>query len=119
MLREVLRHAQARPKESKLEVRLARLIRASSLPSPTVQLVIGDYRVDYAWEPSRVICECDGFAWHGNRLQWKRDRRRIAAIEAAGWRIVHVTWDDVAQHREQTLLRLAEALHDTRVARVA
>ena len=110
LMRDVLRHAQARPKESRLEVKTARLIRASKLPKPVTQLQIGEYRVDFAWRPIWVICECDGFEWHGNRLQWKRDRRRVATIEAQGWRIVHVTWDDVTKHPAETLDRLALAL---------
>src|SRR5437763_1135961 len=90
-LRQVVAHAEARPRESRLEVKLARLLRTSGLPKPVPQFVIGRYRVDYAWTLFRIVCECDGFEWHGGRLQWKRDRRRIAAIEAQGWRVVHVT----------------------------
>ncbi len=72
--------------------------------------MIGSYRVDYAWLRFRTICECDGFEWHGNRLQWKRDRRRIATIEAANWQMVHVTWDDVTKRRSETLDRIGMAL---------
>ena len=57
-----------------------------------------------------VALECDGFAWHGNRLRWKRDRRRVAQIEALGWRIIFVTWDDVTLHPDETLHRVALAL---------
>ncbi len=110
LMRGGLRHAQARPKESRLEVKTARLIRSSRLPKPVTQLEVGEYRVDFAWQPMWVICECDGFEWQGNRLQWKRDRRRVAAIEAKGWRIVHVTWDDVTKHPAKTLDRLSLAL---------
>ena len=110
LVRDVLRHAQARPKESKLEVKLARLLRTSTLPPPVAQYEIGCYRVDYAWPARRAICECDGFEWHGSGLQWKRDRRRIAAIEAPGWNLVHVTWDDVTHRPTETLDRIAFAL---------
>jgi len=109
-MREVLRHAHARPRESKLEVRFARLLRASALPSPESQIEIAGYRVDYLWRAYRSIVECDGFAWHGSRLQWKRHRRRIATIEAAGCTITHVTWDDVTKYPAQTLDRLRLAL---------
>ena len=74
------------------------------------QFPIGEYRVDFAWPEAAFVCEGDGFAWHGNRLAWKRDRRRIATIEAAGWRVVHVTWDDVTKFPNETLDRLAIAL---------
>lgn len=58
----------------------------------------------------RIGCECDGFEHHGSRLAWKRDRGRLATIEAAGWRIVHVTWADVTRDPGQTLDRIAIAL---------
>jgi len=96
--------------ESRLEVRLARLLRTSGLPAPERQYRLGGYRLDFAWSTVLIACECDGFEHHGARLAWKRDRTRLAAIEAAGWRVVHVTWDDVTRRPEQTLERLAVAL---------
>jgi very-short-patch-repair endonuclease len=98
--------------ESWLEVKLARLLRRSSLPAPVRQHPVGRYRLDFAWPALGVACECDGFEHHGSRLAWKRDRRRLAAIEAAGWRIVHLTWDDVTREPEQTCNRLALSLRD-------
>ncbi|HTL86133.1 MAG TPA: DUF559 domain-containing protein [Acidimicrobiia bacterium] len=110
MMRDVLRHATVRPKESKLEVKFARLLRSSALPRPQPQIEIAAYRVDYLWPRYKAVCECDGFEWHGSRLQWKRDRRRIAAIEAAGYRITHVTWDDVTKYPNETLARIGLTL---------
>lgn len=60
--------------------------------------------------PGERAAECDGFESHGHRLQWKRDRRRAAALEAQRWRIVHVTWDDVTRRPEETIARLQFAL---------
>jgi very-short-patch-repair endonuclease len=96
--------------ESRLEVKLARLLRRSSLSTPERQYPVGRYRLDFAWPALRIACECDGFEHQGSRLAWKRDRARLAAIEAAGWRIVHVTWADVTRHPDQTLDRLELAL---------
>ena len=44
------------------------------------------------------------------RLAWKHDRARLATLEACGWRIVHVTWDDATLEPEQTVDRIAQAL---------
>jgi len=100
----------SRAMESRLEVRLARLLRQSSLPRPERQHPVGQFRLDFAWPSARVGCECDGFEHHGARLAWKRDRRRLAAIEVARWRVIHVTWTDVTREPDQTLDRLAFAL---------
>ena len=96
--------------ESRLEVKLARLLRKSSLAPPERQFAVGRFRLDFAWPERRIACECDGFEHHGSRLAWKRDRRRLAAIESACWRIVQVTWADVTERPDQTLDRLALAL---------
>jgi very-short-patch-repair endonuclease len=109
-LRELVAVAGDRPKESRLEVRVARLLRQAGLRPEAVQHRVGRFRLDFAWLARRVAVECDGFEWHGSRLQWKRDRRRIAAIEAAGWRIVHVTWEDVTLRPAETIARIQAAL---------
>ena len=81
------------------------------------------YRVDFAAVDEMVALEAEGFRWHGNRLQWKHDRNRLASIEAMGWRVLQVTWDDVVARPEETLQRINFALtshslrHDPRVAR--
>ena len=101
--------------DHRLEVRTARLLRQSRFPNPVGQhrIVASDgraFRVDFAWLDRRVAVECDGYRWHGRYAIWKRDRRRIAAIERAGWRVLIVTWDDVTRHREETLDRIRIAL---------
>jgi very-short-patch-repair endonuclease len=109
-VRAMLRRSEGRPLESRLEVKLARMLRKSTLPPSVAQYRIGPYRVDRAWPDRRVAVEADGFRHHGQSLEWKRDRRRVAEIEAHGWRIVHVTWDDVMKEPSQTLDRIALAL---------
>jgi len=110
-LRRVLAIAQGAPAESRLEVKLARLLRGSDLPGSVAQFRLGPYRLDRAWPEQRVGVQADGFQHHGRRLRWKSDRARVAAIEAVGWRLVHVTWDDVTKRPEQTLDRIRMALH--------
>jgi hypothetical protein len=42
----------------------------------------------------------------------RRDRRRCAAIEADGYRIVHVDHDDVVRRPEQTVCRVRDAIEE-------
>jgi hypothetical protein len=44
--------------ESRLEVKLARLLRTSSLPAPERQCPVGRFRLDFAWPDRRIGCEC-------------------------------------------------------------
>ena len=88
---------------------MARLLRSSQLPPPTRQ----SHSVGTgSTSPSRqrVGVECEGFEFHGHRLQWKRDKRRTAWIEAHGWRLLFVTWDDVTKRPTETLGRIHLAL---------
>ncbi len=113
-LRDLLKLVAARPKESRLEVRTARLLRKHRITQEATQHQVGHYRIDFVLSIARKLgLECDGFEWHGNRLAWKRDRRRIAALEAAGWRVVHVTWDDVSERPLETVDRIRLAYNLT------
>ena len=109
-IRRVLSAAEGRALESRLEVKARRLLHASALPRPVAQYSLGRFRLDFAWPRLQVAVECDGFEHHGSRLQWKRDRRRVAAIEAMGWRLVHLTWDDVTRCPGESIERVASAL---------
>ena len=51
-------------------------------------------RVDMAYPEHKLAIEYDGL-WHGAPGQLGRDRRRLNAVVAAGWRVVHVTAADL------------------------
>jgi very-short-patch-repair endonuclease len=103
--------------DSELEVRLWRLLesrRFARNDAPTRQhaVVRADgrpARLDVAWPERRYGIEAEGWEWHEGRVRWKRDKRRTASLEAAGWRLTFVTWDDVTKHPNETLDRIAAA----------
>ncbi|MGZ4713234.1 MAG: DUF559 domain-containing protein [Acidimicrobiia bacterium] len=114
-VRELLARTRPNPLESRLEGRVWRLIRQSSLPEPVRQLRVDVgrarwYRIDFAWREALVAVEAEGFEWHGSRARWKADRIRVATLERLGWRVLVVTWDDVTQRPGDTLDRIALAL---------
>jgi very-short-patch-repair endonuclease len=107
-LRKLLAHQIPGEKAAqyRLEVKMARLFRASALPRPERQFPVGRYSIDFAYPRILVGVECEGYEFHGGRLAWKRDKKRTAWLEAQGWRLVFVTWDDVTKAPEQTLQRI-------------
>jgi very-short-patch-repair endonuclease len=111
-IRELLSHQQPgeRSLQYRLEVKTARLLRESALPRFERQYPLGTYRIDFARPELLFGIECEGFEYHGSRLQWKRDKKRTAWIEAQGWRLLFVTWDDVMLEPEQTLDRIRLAI---------
>ncbi len=87
------------------------LVRAG-FPSPAVNapLRVGGrtYRPDLAYPERRVLIEYQG-DYHRDVDQWRADMRRRAALEAAGWTMIEVNWDDILDpgpllHRLRELL---------------
>jgi very-short-patch-repair endonuclease len=82
------------------ETRLRLLLHRSRLPRPVAQHVVRDVdgfvaRVDFAWPRAKVALEYEG-RWHGERQHVARDRRRLNRLTAAGWTVVFVTAEDLA-----------------------
>jgi hypothetical protein len=99
--------------ESPQETRLRLLVGRSDLPAPVAQYPVRVHgqvfaRVDFAWPEHKVALEYDGL-WHAEPGQFAKDRRRLNALTAAGWRVIFVTAADL--HRPGELLaRIAAAL---------
>ena len=92
-----------------LELRLIRLLRRSGLPEPVSQYSLRRRqkvvaRVDLAYPEIRLAIEADGYRYHGGPADWRRDLARRNELTGLGWRIIHVTWDDVTR-RPTTLIR--------------
>jgi len=107
--------------ESVLETRLLRALRDAGLPEPVPQFRVRDGGrvvavVDFAYPRERVAIEADGFRWHGRRARWKHDLARGNALTALGWRVIHVTWDDLTAGDDRFLDEIRRIL---RIARAA
>lgn len=77
---------------SELEDRFLDFLEKHGLPRPRVNATIETFEVDFAWPKTRLIAELDGHAFHAHRHAFERDRLRDRALQAAGWRVVRVTW---------------------------
>jgi hypothetical protein len=105
-----------RPLDSALEVRVWRLLQRSALPTPVPCHAV-DYdddegepgRIDFAYPDARLAIEADGFEAHSQRAVFEKDRVRLSRLAAAGWRVVHVTWEQLGDP-ERLLKRIARAL---------
>jgi very-short-patch-repair endonuclease len=110
LVREALARGLCRPEdlpvrnvtENDLEDRFRELARRAGLPQPITQYRVGPYRLDFAWPELRVAVETDGWATHGRRKGFEDDRARDAALLAAGWRVLRVTYRRL--RREPTLV---------------
>jgi hypothetical protein len=95
------------------EERLLALCDAEGLPRPGANAWVEGYEVDFLWDRERLIVETDGFAVHGTRQAFGRDRRRDQRLAAAGFTVIRCTWDQIDAELAQTirslLLRSASA----------
>lgn len=98
LARETLALADGRA-ESPQESRLRMVLVHAGLP-PVPQHVVrtddGSFvaRVDLAYPELRIAIEYDGL-WHADSDQFRKDRRRLNALVAAGWVVLHVTAGDL------------------------
>ncbi len=103
-------HDEPRLTRSEAERRLLTLIRAAGLPTPLTTARVSGLEVDVLWPAQRLIVEVDGYEFHGSRPAFERDRSRDARLLAAGYRVLRVTWRQLAQEPEQVIAVIAAAL---------
>ncbi len=81
---------------SRMEVRFAALLARTDLPKPTLNtlLDLDGFKVeaDCLWREQQAIVELDGGEAHGTRVAFESDRERDRRLQAAGWRVIRVTW---------------------------
>jgi very-short-patch-repair endonuclease len=68
---------------------------AGEIDGLTPQFQIGEYRVDFAIQPRKVVIEIDGHDFHKTPEQRTEDAQRQRRLEAIGWRVVRFTGKEV------------------------
>jgi hypothetical protein len=88
---------------SHLEDRFREVLVRAGLPQPETNVLLSvarqRYEVDFLWRAERVIVELDGHAVHGTRAAFESDRARDRRLQAAGWRVVRITWRQLEEDR--------------------
>jgi hypothetical protein len=77
---------------SELEERFLAFLVAAGLSLPITNAVIERHEVDCVWTKQRLIVELDGKVIHGATDAFEADRARDRRLEAAGWRVIRITW---------------------------
>ncbi len=101
--------------KSDLEDAFHDFLATTTLPRPELNAslhVAGHWlEPDGLWREQRVIAECDGYDTHSTRAAFENDRARDRSLQAAGWRVVRITWRHVRdtpatlEHELQALVR--------------
>ena len=80
-----------------LEERFLALCEEAKVPKPEVNAQVEGIEVDFHWRAQRLIVETDGYATHGTRSGFARDRERDRRLLIAGWRVMRFTWREVVR----------------------
>lgn len=83
------------PTRSELEALFAELTARSGFPPCQTNVAVLGYEVDVFWPAHRLIVELDGWAFHGGRQSFERDRERDARLTAAGYEVLRFTWRQI------------------------
>ncbi len=102
--------AGAPPTRSELERRLRRLVRDAGLPMPEMNHRVAPFTLDACWIAESVAVETDGWAAHGHRRAFERDRDRDAHLAALGFVVLRVTWRQLRDEPILVAARLAQVL---------
>ena len=65
---------------------------------------------DAVWHDARLIVELDGYAFHRTQAAFERDRAGDRAAVAAGWRVIRITWRQLATNPSAVVSDLRRAL---------
>jgi hypothetical protein len=77
---------------SELERLFLNVCAEAGLPAPVVNATVAGYEVDAYWPNHDLVVELDGYEFHRSRAAFERDRVRDAALQAAGHRVLRITY---------------------------
>jgi very-short-patch-repair endonuclease len=92
------------------EEKLHKLLEAGGLTGGEANVVVCGCEVDRYWKHVRLALEVDGFAYHSSAPAFLRDHRRDSALAAAGIQVVRLTWHQIVNEREKTLVQIGQML---------
>lgn len=102
------------PAESDLETLTIEVLRRHGLPAPVRQLevIVGGrtFRLDLAYPTEQLVIECDGFATHGTRDAFERDRERQNLLVLDGWTMLRFTWQQICRNPDWVAEQVGRAL---------
>jgi hypothetical protein len=98
-----------------LEARFFDFCRTERLPPPICNALVADYEVDAFWPQYGLIVELDSWTFHRGRRAFERDRERSAALQAAEYRVIPITWRRLTRHPAEVAEQLQMLMRSRRI----
>jgi hypothetical protein len=86
------------------------ICRAAGFPEPALNVVVAGYCVDAFWPHAGLIVELDGRETHEIWAQAEADRIRDAELQAAGYRVIRLTYRRVTNAPDEVVALLQQFL---------
>ena len=100
-LRTLLLEARSpTPTRTELEDCFLTFVDDHDLRRPEINTIVAGFEVDAVWREAWLIVELDGFATHGTRRAFERDRVRDRRLMTSGWRVIRLTSRQFAEPAE-------------------
>jgi very-short-patch-repair endonuclease len=115
-LKALIAPAGQRLSDSDGERKLFSLLRQAGLPLPLTQQQLHGWRVDFFWPEHGLVLELDSYQFHSGRWAFERDRRKTAALSAAGLRVTRASGSQLSEEPVAVVAQLAQALVQRRAA---
>jgi hypothetical protein len=72
-----------------------------------------EYKVDFLWKQYKTAAETDGLMKYGNPQAAIDELKRDRLIREAGYKLVHITWQELLEHPERVIERILTAFQAT------
>ncbi len=97
---------------SEFERAFLRFLRHHGLPRPSgLNRRVGRFVLDAVYDEPLLAVELDGRAYHARRREMAADRHRDATLQAMGYRVLRMVWEDLhPQQAAATITRLRRLL---------
>jgi very-short-patch-repair endonuclease len=82
----------------------------AGLPLPKTNVLIEGVEVDCVWPAARLIVELDARSTHDSTHSFESDRARDRRLEAAGWRVIRITWRQLLETPDEVEADLRKLL---------
>jgi very-short-patch-repair endonuclease/predicted transcriptional regulator of viral defense system len=111
----IAKHRPGQIIRGELEHRFAELLRGTSIREPDTNVPVEargrTYVLDCYWPEHRLAVELDGRDGHAREMAFESDRRKDAALNAIGVRLLRFTWQRVAYDGAELLADLTAAMN--------
>jgi very-short-patch-repair endonuclease len=101
---------------SVFETKLRQLMRKARLPQPVLQHSVERPNgrkafIDFAFPHAKVAIEADSIECHFGFLSWNDDRARRNELEAMGWRVIQISYQDMIERPDDVIVWIRALLY--------